>query len=78
MELSLLFQLDESQVFWAAISLSIWLGMDKSHLQPVNFHIVCKREDELVDNSINTYRTTYELQLCVIWIIENEVMPVEV
>ena len=51
------------------------LGQD---LQPVNFAIMCKLIDKLVNNAVDANRSTDQLELGIGRVVENEVVAVKV
>lgn len=46
-------------------------------LQPVELFVVGKLEKKLVNNAIDANGATCKLQICIVRVIEDEIVPVE-
>lgn len=45
--------------------------------QPVNLFVVCETKDELVDHPIDAHSSANEFKCCVIGIVEDEMVEIE-
>jgi hypothetical protein len=57
----------------------IWGGeMEcRDYLQPINDFVVCETEYKLVNDTIHAYGAADELKLCIVGVIENEMIAIE-